>query len=331
MLTLDKISDKSKDYKDFEKLSFYLLDIPIRIDVCRQMKLTHFPRNQWSRLYNTIIKINHILRESEEDDLYSNIRLFEDTTSRSDSTASNVTEEGVYISLKTYLVLIEGELKKALTYLDSNEPEYCERLQDLIGLVNLMYKISKQIQSYDELERDAAELAFKVLENTYFMSGALVERIQQELPEKPEFLELADEEQLETYANLILKHSKDEESRIKTLLYLIYNHAINYREKGKELLVVSTLSEVILHQDYYTQALYNRALVQLGLCAFQSGNIFEVQQFLYEMCSGARMRESTNNVLKEYLAQGYSRLLAEKDIPKSKILPAYLHLNVDLI
>ncbi len=62
LLTLDKISDKSKDYKDFEKLSFYLLDIPIRIDVCRQMKLTHFPRNQWSRLYNTIIKINHILR-----------------------------------------------------------------------------------------------------------------------------------------------------------------------------------------------------------------------------------------------------------------------------
>lgn len=194
-----------------------------------------------------------------------------------------------------------------------------------------MYKISKQIQSFDELERDAAELAFKVLENTYFMSVALVERIQQELPEKPEFLELVDEEQLEIYANLILKYSKDEESRIKTLLYLIYNHAINYREKGKELLVVSTLSEVILHQDYYTQALYNRALVQLGLCAFHSGNIFEVQQFLYEMCSGARMRESTNNVLKEFLAQGYSRLLAEKDIPKSKILPAYLHLNVDLI
>lgn len=49
------------------------------------------------------------------------------------------------------------------------------------------------------------------------------------------------------------------------------------------------------------------------------------------MCCGARMRESTNNVLKEYLAQGYSRVLGEKDIPKSKILPAYLHLNVDLI
>jgi hypothetical protein len=113
------------------------------------MKLTHFPRNQWSKLYGTIIRINHILRESEEEDLLSNIRLFEDTTSKSEATAANVTEESIYLSIKTYLVLIEGELKKALTFVDSNEPEYYERLQDLIGLVNLMYKISKQLQSYD--------------------------------------------------------------------------------------------------------------------------------------------------------------------------------------
>lgn len=89
-------------------------------------------------------------------------------------------------------MLIESELKKALTYLDSNEPEYCERLQDLIGLVNLMYKISKQIQSFDDLERDAAELAFKVLENTYFLSAALIDRIHQEVPERHDFFELVD-------------------------------------------------------------------------------------------------------------------------------------------
>jgi translation initiation factor 3 subunit C len=215
--------------------------------------------------------------------------------------------------------------------LDSKEAEYCERLQDLIGFVDLMYRISKQLQSYDELERDAAELAFKVLENTYFMSSALIERIKVDLGSRSEFLELVDEHKLQNYANLVLKYSKDEETQIKTLLYLIYNHAINYREKGKELLVISTLSEQILSQDYYTQALYNRALAQLGLGAFRNGNMFEVQQFLYEMCCGARARETTNNVLKEYLAQGYSRLLGDKDIPRNKIMPAYLHLNVDLI
>jgi translation initiation factor 3 subunit C len=128
---------------------------------------------------------------------------------------------------------------------------------------------------------------------------------------------------------MILKELHDEESKVKALLYLIYNHTINRRDKGKELLVISTLSEQILQQDYYTQALYNRVLVQIGINAFRSGNIFEVQQFLYEMCSVARMKENTKDILKEYLAQGFSR--HEKDIPKNKVLPAYLHLNVELI
>jgi hypothetical protein len=53
-------------------------------------------------------------------------------------------------------------------------------------------------------------------------------------------------------------------------------------------------------------------LIQLGVGAFRNGNMFEVQQFLYEMCSAAKSKENTKDVLKEYLAQGYSRLLGEK-------------------
>lgn len=82
------------------------------------------------------------------------------------------------------------------------------------------------------------------------------------------------------------------------MLYLIYNHTINGREKGKELLIISTLSESILSQDYYTQVLYNRVLVQLGIMAFRRGNMHEVQQFLYEMCSIAKMKENTKDILK---------------------------------
>ena len=103
---MDKISENSTKYKHFEQLSFHLLDIPIRIDVCRQMKLTHFPRAQWTKLYQTIIKVNHILRESEEEDLLENIRLFDESSSKNDTASANVTEESIYLSLKTYLILI---------------------------------------------------------------------------------------------------------------------------------------------------------------------------------------------------------------------------------
>lgn len=95
-----------------------------------------------------------------------------------------------------------------------------------------------------------------------------------------------------------MKYQQDEEVKTKTLLYLIFNHSINGREKGKELLTISTLSETIVNQDYYTQVLYNRVLVQIGLTAFREGNMFEVQQFLYEMCSMAKAKENTKDVLK---------------------------------
>ena len=49
------------------------------------------------------------------------------------------------------------------------------------------------------------------------------------------------------------------------------------------------------------------------------------------MCSIAKSKENTKDVVKEFLAQGYSRFYNEKDIPKSKILPIYLHLNVEVV
>lgn len=208
--TLDKINETTKKAKDFEKLSFYLLDLPIRIDVCRQMKLNYFPRAQWLKLYNTIKEIHFLLRESEEDDLVENIRLFEDAAmNKNDEAAKQVTEEAIYISLKTYLILIESELKKCLVFLDSNELEYFERLQDLIRLVDLMYKISKVIQIKDGYEKESAELAFKVLENAYFMDNRLIERIKLQLKTDVQFLELGSQDIIEQYANSVLKNRFD--------------------------------------------------------------------------------------------------------------------------
>ena len=133
-----------------------------------------------------------------------------------------------------------------------------------------MYVISQELlMAGDGNERDAAELAFKVLENAYFMDKGLIQRIKDDMKVDLSFLKLADEEAIKEYADLVLKYQKDEETKAKTLLYVIYNHAINGREKGKQLLTISTLSETISNYHYYTQVLYNRVIVQIGLMAFR--------------------------------------------------------------
>lgn len=73
---MNEIVKQSQNYKDFEKLSFLLVDIPIRTEVYRQMKLTHFYRDSWLTILKHIEIIYNILRESEEDDLLENVQLF---------------------------------------------------------------------------------------------------------------------------------------------------------------------------------------------------------------------------------------------------------------
>lgn len=71
---------------------------------------------------------------------------------------------------------------------------------------------------------------------------------------------------------------------------MVYNHAVNYRPKAKDLLVMSNVPDIIAKCDYYTQALYNRAIVTIGISAFKNGNLFEVQQYLSEICGYAKQK-----------------------------------------
>ena len=67
---------------------------------------------------------------------------------------------------------------------------------------------------------------------------------------------------------------------------------------------MSNIPHIINKCDYYTQALYNRAVVAIGICSFRNGNLFEVQQFLSEICGYAKLKEQSRLVIREFLAQG---------------------------
>ena len=77
---------------------------------------------------------------------------------------------------------------------------------------------------------------------------------------------------------------------------------------------MSSIPEIIKECDYYTQVMYNRCIVQIGITSFNHGKYFEVQQFLSEICSYAfgKTRDQTKDVIREFLAQGYVRGQQEK-------------------
>jgi hypothetical protein len=106
------------------------------------MKLTHFPRNSWTTIYSHIETIYHILRESEEDDLLDNVQLFNEGSTEKVTTGQ---EQKIYQSLQAFLIILESEMRKAFMFIDKSEVEYSERLQDLIKILNFMYKVSRDM------------------------------------------------------------------------------------------------------------------------------------------------------------------------------------------
>merc|ERR1711981_630570 len=71
-------------------------------------------------------------------------------------------------------------------------------------------------------------------------------------------------------------YAKDATDRLRTRVILchIYHHAIhdNWYE-ARDLMLMSHLQDTISHADPMTQILYNRTMVQLGLCGFRHAEI----------------------------------------------------------
>ena len=123
----------------------------------------------------------------------------------------------------------------------------------------------------------------------------------------------------------------------------------NSWDTARDLMLMSHLQENIYHSDIMTQILYNRAMVQLGLCAFRTGRPVEAQTALSEICQNNRCVKvkvgfgvcaDTTFVrsysAKELLAQGVSfqksdKTQEEKMIEKRRQTPFHMHINLELV
>lgn len=119
--------------------------------------------------------------------------------------------------------------------------------------------------------------------------------------------------------------------RTRAMLSHVYHHALhNDFYTARDMLLMSHLQESIHSADVATQILYNRTVVQLGLCAFRCGLIKEAQATLQDIFATQRV--------KELLAQGVhqqryqSQLSPEQErAERSRQLPFHMHINTELL
>ncbi|KAI9897623.1 hypothetical protein N3K66_007479 [Trichothecium roseum] len=248
-------------------------------------------------------------------------------------------------SIVSYVERLDDELIRSLQSIDPHTSEYIERLQDEGSLYNIIFQ---GLLYYEHLRKDEAlevpqdsinRIVMRRLEHVYFKPSQVVKTFEENCWKAAgDSIEsgITPSSESQDAGNLVnvlcnyLFNNSEGIIRARAMLSQVYFLALHSEYyKARDMMLMSHLQENIPNFDVQSQILYNRTLVQVGLCAFRKGLVYDAQNTLQEICGSGRQ--------KELLAQGvmmqrYSQVSPEQErLEKQRQLPFHMHINLELL
>ncbi|KAL4965275.1 translation initiation factor eIF3 core subunit c [Aspergillus stella-maris] len=339
--TMEKLLDVAQT--PYQRIRVYLTLISTRFDLTTTSTAAYMSVEQWNAAAREFATLLSVLEKERDLVVSEGAEEWEDDEKQPQITAGQT----FYIpgSIVSYVERLDDELTRSLQHIDPHTAEYIDRLSDEKDLyTNLvrtqMYvegltKREKNDQRQDSLNR----VVMRRLEHIYFKPSQVITILEdgtdKALPSELETSittrgSTSDAEDLvQTLCNYLFKNS-DGILRARAMLAQIYFLALHDQYyRARDLMLMSHLSENIANFDVSSQILFNRTLVQIGLCAFRAGLIYEAQNTLSEICGSGRQ--------KELLAQGiilqrYSTVSPEQErLERQRQLPFHMHINLELL
>lgn len=279
--------------------------------------------DSWEKCIEGVNTLLDLLEEHEEEITVGSLILDE----------NEVLDKAPYKIKGCYLTAVERldeEFVKVLKACDAHSNEYVERLKDEPKVVATLDKAERLVLKTGS-PSEVCRIYLKRIEHIYFKFDPSVIEQKKALAADPGAPVTETSLQImDTLCKFI--YSKDSTDRLRTraILCHIYHNAIhdNWYE-ARDLMLMSHLQETIQHSDPSTHILYNRTLVQLGLCGFRHGAIKDAHNALLDIQQGGRS--------KELIAQGlipqrqYERSSEQEKIEKSRQIPFHMHINLELL
>lgn len=339
--TMEKLLEVAQT--PYQRIRIYLTLIATRFDLVSSSALGYMSIEQWKATERELSALLSVLEQNRNHIVTEGAEEWED-----DEKLPQVAEGEVLRipgSIVSFAERLDDEFTRSLQNIDPHTAEYIERLQDeqalYIAIVRAMLYVEElgKTDKSEPRQESINRIVMRRLEHLYFkptqvitiLEDATWKAIPADLNSAitPRQSTIDVPALVQSLCNYLFKYS-DGIIRARAMLCQIYFIALhdNYY-RARDLMLMSHLSENISNFDVSTQILFNRTLVQIGLCAFRAGLIYEAQNTLSEICGSGRQ--------KELLAQGiilqrYSTVSPEQErLERQRQLPFHMHINLELL
>lgn len=267
-------------------------------------------------------------------------------------------------SILILLDKLSGELYKSLQFTNNTNPDYIERIKDEIKFVELCFLYKKNgVLSNNKNNFNKSQINLLILQYIYYKNNSMLIRLimrndksfnhnkidnnllinkLKELLSNEYYIKLTNIYKKDKHYNVFnnfssliindlieeINNTLDNKSKIKAILYKIYNLSINLNYRDADILFKKTnYAEIIqsLKDDYYIKVLYNRTIIQIGYSAFINHDYFTSKYYLTPICSQGISR------LRDNLCQANENLVMLDKEDKRKLMPYVMTINIDSI
>lgn len=286
--------------------------------------------DMWKKCLDCINELLDILFE------HNNIFIGENIAEDSENLAVSDQPFRVRGCILTLVERMDEEFTKIMQNTDPHSQEYVDNLKDegrVCGIVDRLLTYLENKGSTEEICR----VYLRRIMHTYYKFDYKAHR--RSLGLQGETKSEQDQEESEGEDSAVIMdrlckfiYSKDRTDRIRTCAILchIYHHALHSRwYQARDLMLMSHLQDNIQHADPPVQILYNRTMVQLGICAFRQGMIKDAHNALLDIQSSGRAKELLGQGL--LMRNMQERNAEQEKIEKRRQVPFHMHINLELL
>lgn len=239
----------------------------------------------------------------------------------------------------SHIESLDDELYKSLQFSgDASTIEFQNALQDSHSHVHMLVHAIRFLEKVDR-KIALGDVAHRLLEQLHYrhddMNTAVYSYIRDHVASPAEASIWVWKDSAAFFEDLRQKVYEviDPRKKVRALLCTVFHLALhdNYI-KARNLLYYSNTGERVADMDVNTQILYNRAIAQMGLCAFRRMMIPEAHNALVELCAFMKTKEllAQGMAFYKYTERTDERHEQEKK-EKMRQVPFTMHIDLDLL